>query len=189
MQVCLLVSGLPPDTALTFVLLKGAAYSVASPESTLAQDLAFPITSTLRFTIPLPWLEPWNLRTRKRSDLDNEGVFSTYLALWLPHGLSSNTSAEDFAAAIAVEEIPAPWGGPKSPIPLSISVNLTDARSCVHQPVGLLLMCCTGIVRSTFCALNRNCEDHHSQFCGVIASVPTFPWPLIVGPPCYHPLS
>jgi hypothetical protein len=140
MQVCLLVSGLPPDTALTFVLLKGAAYSVASPESTLAQDLAFPMTSTLRFTIPLPRLEPWRLRTRKRSDLDREGVSSAYLALWLPHGLSSSTSAEDFAAAISVEEIPAPWGGPKSPIPLSLSVNLTDARSCVHQPLGLLLM-------------------------------------------------
>jgi hypothetical protein len=137
MQVCLRVSGLPPDTALAFVLPKGAAYSVASPESTLTQDLAFPMTSTLRFTIPLPWLEPWRLRTRKRSDLDREGVSSAYIALWLPHGLASNTSAEDFAAAIAVEEIPAPWGGPEDPIPLSLSVNLTDARSCVHQPLGL----------------------------------------------------
>jgi hypothetical protein len=123
-QLCIRVSGLKQATALDFVLPKGSKYSLVSPESMLMKDFVLPITSTLRFTIPFT-RKAHRLRTRIQKELNTEGVRSTLLTLWLPHGLSNKTTAEDVADALEVDEIPAPWGGPDRAKSLSLSVNIT----------------------------------------------------------------
>jgi hypothetical protein len=121
------MSGLTPNTALDFVLPKGTKYSIASPESSVLQDFIIPLTSTLSF-MPFTVIGANSLRARNVPEMREQGVRSVFLTLWFPHGLSGDTPAEDVKAALKLEEIPAPWGGPSDPVPLSFSINNITRR-------------------------------------------------------------
>jgi hypothetical protein len=54
------------------------------------------------------------------------GVRSTWLELYLPHGLSDDTTAEQLQGRLKLEEIAAPWEGPATPQPVDFTVNLTQ---------------------------------------------------------------
>jgi hypothetical protein len=121
------MTGLPPNTALEFVLPKGSKYSTASPSSSALQDFIIPLTSTLTF-MPFTVIGANSLRARTVAEMREQGVRSVFLTLWFPHGLSSDTTAEDVKAALKLEEIPAPWGGPSDPVPLFFYINNITRR-------------------------------------------------------------
>jgi hypothetical protein len=129
MQICVKVGALAADTSYQLVLPAGTKYG---PQSSLSKDLSFNFTSTLPFRIPFPRTE-FNFRAPSLSETQYVGVGSTWLELYLPHGLSDDTTAEQLQGRLKLEEIAAPWGGPTSPQPVDFSVNISQPYDPNHQ--------------------------------------------------------
>jgi hypothetical protein len=114
------MGALPAGASYQLVLPAGTQYG---PQSFLSKEFSFSFTSTLPFRIPFPRRQdppPSNAFQQFRS-----GISSSALELYLPHGLSDDTTSEQLQGRLKLEVVAALSGGPASPQPVDFTVNLT----------------------------------------------------------------
>lgn len=135
--MCVTVAGLEPDTQYDLVLPRGAAYSAASPGSALRTELRFTFASVLPFTSRFPRVGNFLAEDARRTQFS--GLRAALFEVWYPHGFADDSDPEALRAALTLQEVPSPFGGPAEPqdVPFTVSFQ-TDpecARSLLPMPL------------------------------------------------------